>query len=352
VTGEPTPAPPARDRSLGYAIAASALLVVIAVLGAAGVSQLGRTPAPSPSPSFVRSGPASPAPTVPPSTDTGPLVFTQPLSAGCAAGDAIYVVSDGGGIGRFAFDRWQLIDPIARTLLATTCQGDVLTAVGGGGRIVTINDREQTIRSDTVLFNDFLGVAPLSDGVLAVGRAGTVQRQGSGGWGAYANGIDEDLLAAAAFGPSSAWAVGTGGASYRLETAGWRPVATGVTTALRAIAARAVDDAIVVGDEGVILGWSGRWTRLDGDAPAHVSWRAALRVGDVTYIAGDNGTFVRVTGRSASRPTFALISLGTTCTLRALFGRGDEVWVIGSDGGRAAVWRIAGGTIFHWGECP
>jgi len=274
----------------------------------------------------------------------------QPLSAGCAAGDGVYVVSDGGGIGRFAFDRWQLIDPIARSLVAATCQGDMLTAVGGGGRVVAINDRDQTIRSDSVLPEDFLGVATLADGVLAVGRAGTVERQGGGGWGIYAAGIDEDLFAVAAFGPSSAWAVGSGGVSYRLETAGWRPVPTGVTATLRAIAARSVDDAVVVGDDGVILTWAGRWTVVGG-APK-VAYRAVLRAGPAVYVAGDGGTLVRATDRTGSSPEWTPIGLGTTCTLRALFSRGDELWVIGSDGGRAAVWRLAGGAVFRWGQCP
>ena len=261
----------------------------------------------------------------------------------------MYVVSDGGGIGRFAFDRWQLIDPIARSLVAASCQGDVLTAVGGGGRVIAINDRDQTIRSDSVLLEDFLGVATLGDGVLVVGRSGTVQRQGGGGWGVYAAGIDEDLYAVAAFSPSSAWAVGAGGASYRLEPAGWRPVATGVSSTLRAIAARSVDDALAVGDDGVLLVWSDGWKPVAG-APK-VSYRAALRLGAVAYAAGDRGTLVRLSDPNG-HPAVAVVDLGTTCTLRALFARGEELWVIGSDGGRAGVWRLSGGTIFRWGQCP
>ena len=343
MSAEPPPAS-SPDRSLAYASAAVIVLIAIAVLGGAGVSRLSGT-APTPSPSVTRSSP--PAPTEPPSTEQ--FVFLQSLSAGCAAGDGVYVVSDGGGIGRFAFDRWQLIDPIARSLVAATCQGDVLTAVGGGGRVVAINDRDQTIRSDGVLLDDFLGVATLGDGVLAVGRSGTVQRQGGGGWGVYATGVDEDLYAVASFSPSSAWAVGAGGVSYRLEPAGWRPVPTGVSATLRAIAARSVDDALVVGDDGVLLRWAGGWKPVTG-APK-VTYRGALRLGAVAYAAGDRGTLVRLSDLNGP-PTVAVVDLGTTCTLRALFARGDELWIVGSDGGRAGVWRLSGGAVVRWGQCP
>jgi hypothetical protein len=347
VTGDPPPEQPrsAFDNPLLVAVVVSIALVSVAVLGGVGVSRFARaTPVPSLSPTptpFVRIS----ATEVP---DTGPLVFTQPLSAGCAAGDAVYVVSDGGGIGRFAFDRWQLIDPIARSLSAAFCQGDQLTAVGGGGRVITIDDRQQTIRSDTVQVADFLGLAPLADGLLVVGRTGTVERQNGNGWGLYASGIDEDLYAVAAFSATSAWAVGSGGVTYRLEPVGWRPVATGVTATLRAIAARAVDDAVAVGDDGTILIWDGAWKSLE--APAHVGFRAALRVADGTYIAGDQGTLIRLSGGPAT-PAFDRIDLGTSCTLRALFSRGTELWVVGSDGGHAGVWRISGGAVFHWGQC-
>jgi hypothetical protein len=347
VTGDPPPEQPRRpsDQSLLIAIGVSVALVAVAILGGVGISRLARPPAPSPSPTptpFVRISPTEPP-------DTGPLVFTQPLSAGCAAGDAVYVVSDGGGIGRFVFDRWQLIDATARSLTAALCQGDRLTAVGGGGRVITIDDRLQTIRSDTIQFADFLGLAPLADGVLVVGRMGTVERQDANGWGLYAGGIDEDLYAIAAFSPTSAWAVGSAGVTYRLESAGWRPVATGATATLRAIAARAVDDAVVAGDDATVLVWDGAWKSVV--PPVHVGFHAALRTGDGTYLAGDGGTLLRLTGTAAS-PVFSSVDLGTTCTLRSLFTRGAELWVVGSDGGRAGVWRIsAGGAVFHWGQC-
>ena len=346
MTGEPAPPAPS-DRSLVYAIVASIVLVALAVAGGVGASRLAR-PAPSPSPSFVRSGPAVPAPTEPPST--GPLVFTQTLSAGCVARDAVYVVSDGGGIGRYANDTWQLIDPIARSLVAATCLGDRVVAVGGGGRVITIDDREQTIRSDAIQLDDLLGVSPLGDGVLVVGRAGSVQRQGGGSWGIYAGGIDEDLYGVAAFGPTSAWAVGAGGVTYRLEPSGWRPVPSGVTATLRAVAARAVDDAVVVGDAGTVLFWRDGWKRVP--APADLTFRAALVIGAVTYVAGDRGQLFRVTSGGPDARGLEAIPLDTTCTLRGLFSRGTELWVIGSDGGQAAVWRIGPTGTFRWGQCP
>ena len=175
-----------------------------------------------------------------------------------------------------------------------------------------------------------------------------MQRQAGGTWGIYAGGIDEDLYAVAAFGPASAWAVGAGGVTYRLEPAGWRPVASGVSATLRAIVARSVEDAVAVGDDGVVLVWNGAWTRVA--APAPVTLRAALRTADGTYVAGDQGTLLRVS--AGPSPTVTRVDLGTACTLRGLFSRGGEVWVLGSDGGHAAVWRVGPNGIFHWGECP
>ncbi|TME66346.1 MAG: hypothetical protein E6I54_01895, partial [Chloroflexi bacterium] len=83
--------------------------------------------------------PATPAP-VPTATaepDTGPFVFKQPLSAGCATDDAVWVVSDGGGIGRFdrQLQRWELIDATLRSLVAAACSPDTVIAVGAFGRV-------------------------------------------------------------------------------------------------------------------------------------------------------------------------------------------------------------------------
>ena len=83
-----------------------------------------------------------------------------------------------------------------------------------------------------------------------------------------------------------------------------------------------------------------------------VTYRAVLRAGPVTYAAGDGGTLISFQSAPFTRSDVSRVELGTTCTLRSLFSRGDELWVVGSDGGRAAVWRLAASGVFHWGECP
>ena len=328
------------------AAAIALALVALAALAGVGASRLAVRP---PTPSPLARPSASPVPS-PTEIDTGPFVFAQQLSAGCAAGAGVYVVSDGGGIGRFDGERWSLVDDTSRSLAAATCAGARLLAVGGGGRVVTVDDAARVVRVDMVQLDDLLAVAPLGDGVLAAGRRGSVIRQDLGGWLPYAQGIDEDLFAVAAFGDASAWVVGAGGASFRLEPAGWRPVATGVTADLRVLAARSVDDVIAAGDDGVVLEWTGRWTRLGAEVP-RVTYRAAARLGDAVYLAGDRGTLVRLSGTAGARQA-TVVPLSATCTLRGLFVHQGELWAIGSDGGRGAVWRLGAAGTTRWGDCP
>ena len=93
------------------ALIAAAVMLVVAIGAGAAVGVIARpTPSPTPPPSLL--------PTASPEPDTGPLVFQQPLSAGCATDEAVYVVSNGGGIGRFDGQRWQLIDSTLRSLVA------------------------------------------------------------------------------------------------------------------------------------------------------------------------------------------------------------------------------------------
>ncbi len=329
------------SRATALATVAAVALVVLAILAGNGAARLRPIPAASPG-APVTLGP-TPSPTAP--LDTGPLVFRQPLSAGCAAGDGVYVVSDGGGIGRFDGDSWQLIDPTLRSLVAAACRGSDLVAVGGAGGVVTIDDLVHSIRTDAVQLDDLRGVSFLPDGVLAAGHRGSVVRQTAAGWFPHAAGLDEDFEAIAAFGPFSAWVVGTGGVTYRLEEAGWRAVPTGTSVTLRAVAGPRVDDVVAVGDDGTILRYRGGWEPLP--ARAAVALRAAAVIGASTWIVGDRGTVVRLDGEAGTT-----VDLGTTCTLRSVFAQGGMVWILGSDGTHAAVWRIAAGATRQWGACP
>jgi hypothetical protein len=315
-------------------------MVVIAIGAGAAVGVVTR-PAPSIEPS------ATPLPTVTPEPDTGPLVFKQPLAAGCATDDAVWVVSDGGGIGRFdrLLQRWELIDSTLRSLVAAACGPDMVVAVGAFGRVVSIDDLAKTISADDIgLFNAY-ALSLLPDGALVVGSEGSVQRQTAAGWNPYAAGIDEDLYGVAAFAGSSAWIVGAGGVTYRLESVGWKQYETGTTASLRTIAAASPTEAIAAGDDGVLLRFDGRWRSLESGVQHEL--RASARVGPITYVVGDGGTALAVEGNTV-RP---IANITTTCALRGVFVHGNEVWFVGSEGTLAGVWRQSGDRTDRWGTC-
>ncbi len=315
-------------------------MVVIAI-GAGAAFGVVTRPTPSVEPA------ATPVPTVTPVPDTGPLVFKQPLTAGCATEDAVWVVSDGGGIGRFdrLSQRWELIDSTLRSLVAAACGPDTVVAVGAFGRVVTIDDLMKSIRADDIgLFNAY-AVSLLPDGALVVGSDGSVQRQTAGGWDQYAGGIAEDLYGVVGFAGSSAWTVGAAGVTYRLESVGWKQYETGTTSSLRTIAAVSPTEAIAAGDDGVLLRFDGRWHPLESGVKQEL--RASARVGPITYVVGDSGTALAVEGNTV-RPIANII---TTCALRGVFVRGSEVWFVGSEGTLAGVWRKSGDRIDRWGTC-
>lgn len=315
-------------------------MVVIAIGAGAAFGVVAR-PTPSVEPS------ATPVPTVTPVPDTGPLVFKQPLTAGCATEDAVWVVSDGGGIGRFdrLSQRWELIDSTLRSLAAAACGPDTVVAVGAFGRVVIIDDLMKTIRADDIgLFNAY-AVSLLPDGALVVGSDGSVQRQTAGGWDQYAGGIAEDLYGVVGFAGSSAWTVGAAGVTYRLESVGWKQYETGTTSSLRTIAAASPTEAIAAGDDGVLLRFDGRWHPLESGVKQEL--RASARVGPITYVVGDSGTALAVEGNTV-RPVG---NITTTCALRGVFVRGSEVWFVGSEGTLAGVWRKSGDRIDRWGTC-
>jgi hypothetical protein len=319
-------------------------MVVIAVGAGAAVGMVTRQ-APPAEPS------ATPAPTLTPEPDTGPLVFKQPLTAGCATDDAVWVVSDGGGIGRFdrLLGRWQLVDSTLRSLVAAACSPDTVTAVGAFGRVVFVDDLAKTIHADDIgLFNAY-AVSLLPDGALVVGSDGSVQRQSSVGWDRFAEGIDEDLYGVVGFAGGSAWMVGAGGVTYRLEKVdgnfGWKPYETGTKGSLRTIAATSPTEAIAAGDDGVILRFDGNWRALESGVKNEL--RASARVGPITYVVGDGGTALAVEGNTV-RP---IANIVTTCALRGVFAHGNEVWFVGSEGTLAGVWRQSGDRTEHWGTC-
>jgi hypothetical protein len=312
-------------------------MLVLAVGAGAAVGFIAR-PAPTPSPTPT----PAPAPTT--EVDTGPLVFQQPLSSGCATADDVFVVSNGGGIGRFDGQRWQLIDSTLRSLVAAACTRDIALAVGGAGRVLVIDDVAKTIRAEDVGIFDLSGISLLPDGALVVGEQGIVQRQSAAGWVPYAQGLTEDLFGVVGFSGTSAWAVGSGGVSYRLEAQGWRQFDTGTTASLRTVAGGSATDAIAAGDDGVLLRFDGRWRELESGVKTPL--RASLRAGGATYVTGDAGVVLQVIGSDVKR-----IDLGTACAVSGVFARGVEVWFVGSEGLHAGVWRRVGDRIDRWGTC-
>src|SRR5437867_4199031 len=164
--------------------------MLVVAIGAGAVVGVVTRPAPTVAPESP-----TPIPTVTPEPDTGPLVFKQPLAAGCATDDAVWVVSDGGGIGRFdrLLQHWDLIDSTLRSLVAVACGPDTVVAVGAFGRVVSIDDLAKTINADDIGPFNAYALALVPDGALVVGSEGTVQRQTAAGWDPYAAGITEDL---------------------------------------------------------------------------------------------------------------------------------------------------------------
>jgi len=314
-------------------------MLVVAVGAGAAVGIVTRPTPVLPSPS------ATPRRTATPEPDTGPAVFQQPLSSGCATLDDVFVVSNGGGIGRFDGQRWQLVDTTLRSLVYAACTRDTVLAVGGAGRVLIIDAVAKTIRAEDLGIADLNGISLLPDGALVVGQKGTVQRESAAGWDVYAQGITEDLFGVAAFTGTSAWAVGSGGVAYRLEPAGWRQIETGTTATLRTVAGASPTDAIAAGDDGVLLRFDGGWRALESGVKTPL--RASVRAAGATYITGDNGVVLKVTGGDVTR-----VDLETSCTVTGVFSRGVEVWFVGSEGLHAGVWRRSGDRVLdRWGTC-
>ena len=99
------------------------------------------------------------------------------------------------------------------------------------------------------------------------------------------------------------------------------------------------------GDDGVLLRFDGVWRALESGVKTPL--RASVRAAGATYITGDNGVVLKVTGGDATR-----VDLGTSCTVTGVFSRGAEVWFVGSEGLHAGVWRWSGDRVLErWGTC-
>lgn len=319
-------------------IVAALLVVAAAVLGL-GASVLARRPPPTPVVVTFTPAPTTP----PPAPTTDPAVFRQRLAGGCATADNVWVVSDGGTLIRYAGRDWEQVDATLRSLVRAACDDRGLIAVGPAGGVLLVDESAQTVSSVYLGVEDLWGVAVTAEGDLVTGANGEVQLLAGGSWQPFAEGIRTDLLAIAAFSLRSAWAVGAGGASYRLEPAGWRAVPTGVQAALRAVAATAVTDAVAVGDAGTVLRFDGTGWRT-AESGVSTTLRDVI-VAPALWIVGDGG--VVLTGEPLRR-----LDIGTSCDLRAVFAKGQDVWIVGSAGSRGGVWRLRGGAVAEkWGVC-
>lgn len=335
------PRPPAAPLPLQYTAIIAVLLVVAAIGTGLAVGTLAR---PSPTPHVVVPTPTvAPTPTPQPTTD--PAVFQQTFSGGCSTEQAIWVVTDGGGLVRYDGQDWVQVDGTLRTLTRASCDGATLYAVGPVGAVLIVDDRARSINAVDVTIEDLVGVAALPAGAIVVGRGGTVLLLDGGQWRPYARGIEEDLNAILVFGPASGWTVGAGGVSYHLEEAGWRSVPTGTTQTLRGLAATGPANVVAVGDRGTVARFDDHWTLIPSGV--EVTLRDAI-VTPALWIVGDAGTVLTGDASGLRR-----VDVGTKCDLRAVFVRGIDMYIIGSTPERngGALRLREGAVVERWGAC-
>lgn len=330
------------------------LIALLLVVFAAGIGiVVGQRARPSPTP---RPAPSPTTMALPSATPLDPAevqrrAFAQPLVAGCATSQAVWLFSDGGASVRWDGRIWTIPDPTLRSLLAAGCDGPTALAVGRGGSLLTIDDELRQVRVDRFGIEDLTALVRTSVGAVAVGDRGTVAEQGDVGWRLVETGAAEDLRGIASRDPRPlikfpfAWIVGGGGASYRLMERGWERVPTGTTATLHTVLMLGDETALAAGEDGVLLRFaSGRWEPIRTEVTGTL--RAAAVVGTATWIVGDQGTVLELLGGTIKR-----VDLGTTCTLRAVFAQGPAVWIVGSDGTRGGAWRITATGTDRWGTC-
>lgn len=328
-----------------FAAAIAILAVLAAIGGGLAFSRIARAPAPTPRRVSVTATPTTtPSPT--PFDDVA--LFRQPLSAGCATSQSVWIVTNGGGLLRYDGTAWELADDTLRSLTAVGCAPAVAYAVGLVGAMVTIDERTRQIRSQDIALNDLFGVSPVGDGALMVGSEGAVYILAGGETQPYARAIDEHLRDVVAFSQTSAWAVGADGITYRLDQRGWNPLGSGQTATLRAVAATTAAAPVAVGDGGTIVAYAGGgWHTVKSGVSATLR---DVIVEPGVWIAGDGGTLLR-----GSLDDLRPVDLHTSCDLVSVFARGGraEVWVVGVRAGGGGVWVLAGdgSVIKHWGGC-
>lgn len=322
-------------------------LVTVAVAVGAGLAfaRVARAPAPTPRRVSVTT---SPAPTPTPTPFDENALFAQPLSAGCATSQNVWIVANGGGLLRYDGIVWEESDDTLRSLTGIACTQSAAVAVGLVGAMVTIDERTREIRSQDIALSDLFGVSPLGDGALMVGSDGAVYILAGGQTQPYARGIEEDLRDVVAFSQTSAWAVGAGGVTYRLDQRGWGAVPSGQTETLHAIAATTAASPVAVGGGGVIASFAaGSWHLVKSGVTQTLR---DVIVEPSVWIAGNAGTLLH-----GSLDDLHAVDLHTTCDLVSVFsGRSHaDVWVVGVHAGAGGVWELAGdGTVTkHWGGC-
>jgi hypothetical protein len=325
---------------LSYTAIIAVLLVVAAIGSGLAIGTITR---PRPTPVVVAPTPTV-APTRTPLPTTNPAVFEQTFSGGCSTDQAIWVVTNGGGLIRYDGQDWVQVDGTLRTLVHASCDQFTLYAVGPVGAVLIVDDRARSIDAFDVTIEDLVGVQALPAGAVVAGQQGTVLLLNGGTWQPYAVGIEEDLNAVVLFGPLSGWAVGAGGVSYRLETEGWRIIATGTTQTLRGLAATGPTNVVAVGEAGTVAHFDDHWTLLASGVD--VTLRDVIVAPDL-WIVGDAGTVLTSDGSGLRR-----VDVGTKCDLRAVFTRAGEIWIIGSLGGSGGALRLRGGSVAErWGAC-
>ena len=318
------------------------LLVAAAVGLGLSFGRIARPPAPTPIHVSVTTSPL-PSPTRV-LVDEATL-FKQPISAGCATTDSVFVFTNGGGMLRYDGTSWAQIDDTLRSLTSAACGQGIAYAVGPVGELAIVDEVARQIRSTAVATDDLYGVGTFADGALLVGANGSVYLLYQGDIQPFAAGIDENLRDVAIFGLQSAWAVGQDGITYRLDQRGWNPVGSGQTKTLLSVAATTSADAVAVGEGGVIVRWDNGWQAVTSSVTTTLR---DVIIKPSVWIAGDHGTLL-----TGTLGALRAIDLHTQCDLVAVFSRGNEIWVLGNAGVAGGAWRLTldGAVAQHFGGC-